>query len=164
MSVQFKFFWVSAQNSSSIENDLNHFLSSVHVLKIQKEFVSNGSDSHFCILVEYIKSENQTSNSSTYKNSSSKKKVDYREILSPEDFSLYDTIRTWRKVVAQKEAVQLYTILTNEQMSIIAQKRINTLNGLKEIEGLGDTRIDKYGKEIIEIVVSETQKQEKNNK
>jgi hypothetical protein len=50
MSVQFKFFWVSAQNSSSIENDLNHFLSSVHVLKVQKEFVNNGSDSHFCIL------------------------------------------------------------------------------------------------------------------
>jgi len=50
MSVQFKFFWVSAQNSSSIENDLNRFLSSVHVLKVQKEFVNNGSDSHFCIL------------------------------------------------------------------------------------------------------------------
>jgi len=50
MSVQFNFFWVPAQNSSNIENDLNHFLSSVHVLKVKKEFVNNGSDSHFCIL------------------------------------------------------------------------------------------------------------------
>jgi len=161
MSIQFKFFWVSAQNSSNIENDLNNFLSSVDVIKVQKEFVNNGSDSHFCILVEYIRSQNTKS---SFNNTVSKKKIDYREILSPDDFSLYDKIRSWRKMVAQKEAVQLYTVLTNEQMAKISQDKIKTLNGLSKIEGLGDTRIKKYGNEIIEIVVNETQKQEKNNK
>jgi len=38
----------------------------------------------------------------------------YREVLSPEDFALFVKLRDWRKQAAEKEAVPVYTIFTNE--------------------------------------------------
>jgi superfamily II DNA helicase RecQ len=46
----------------------------------------------------------------------------------------------------------VYTIFTNEQLAAVAQKRTATLSGLKEIEGVGDSRISKYGEEIIKLI------------
>ena len=155
MAVQYKFFWVSSTNSSNVENEMNKFLRSVRVVNVRKEFVNNGNDSQFCIIVEYMNFNNNDNNADSSDTKTFKKgKVDYREVLSPEDFSLYDKIRTWRKETAKKEAVQLYTILTNEQMAQIAQKKITTKKGLNEIDGFGEGRMKKYGEEIIEIVTN----------
>ena len=48
--------------------------------------------------------------------------------------------------------IQLYTILTNEQMAKIDEKRIVNVEELKKISGIGDQRIKKYGKDIINVM------------
>ena len=56
----------------------------------------------------------------------SKKKIEYKEVLSPEDFSIYAKLRDWRKETAAREAVQLYNVFMNEQMAVMVQKRVNS--------------------------------------
>jgi superfamily II DNA helicase RecQ len=78
--------------------------------------------------------------------------VDYKELLKPEEFQVFSRLRDWRKAVAEKEGVPVYTVLTNEQLAQIVQKRINTKAGLKEIEGVGEARVEKYGEAVLKVV------------
>ena len=43
--------------------------------------------------------------------------VDYREVLKPEEFEMFSRLREWRKALAEKEGVPVYTLLTNEQLA-----------------------------------------------
>ena len=85
-----------------------------------------------------------------------------REVLSPEDFSIYARIRDWRKEKANQEGVQLYTIFTNEQIAKMMENRITSKNKLKEIEGIGDARVEKYGNDVLNILKEEMAKQDEN--
>ncbi|KPA09753.1 HRDC domain-containing protein [Candidatus Magnetomorum sp. HK-1] len=154
MALQYKVFALSAKGGSEIE--LNQFLNTVNVITVHREFINNGDNSFFSIIVEYMKN---SSSIPAFK-SESKKRIDYREVLSPEDFALYAKIRDWRKETAQKQAVQLYTIMTNEQMATIAKNRITTKDGLSKIDKFGDARMNNYGDDLIAIVKNEITIQE----
>ncbi|MEN6423125.1 MAG: HRDC domain-containing protein [Smithella sp.] len=127
---------------------MNAFLRSVRALTIHKEFVSQGENSLWCLAVEYLPQAGEKD----FKKGENRNKTDYREILSPEDFTLFVKLREWRKQAATAEAVPVYTIFTNEQLAAIAQKRTATLADLKTIDGVGESRAGKYGDAILKIV------------
>jgi len=81
-----------------------------------------------------------------------KPKVDYREILSVEEFSLFSKLRDKRKQLASRDGVQVYTIMTNEQLAELVRKKINTIEGFKEISGVGESRLKKYGMDFIKVI------------
>jgi len=90
--------------------------------------------------------------------------VDYKDVLSPEDFAVFAKLREWRKKTADAEAVPVYTIFNNEQLAKIVEKKIITKKALQEIEGVGEARVKKYGDAVISIMtspeVTETKKAE----
>jgi superfamily II DNA helicase RecQ len=75
-------------------------------------------------------------------------------VLKPEEFEVFSRLRDWRKAVAEKEGVPVYVVLTNEQLAQIVQKKTNTKAGLKEIEGVGDARVEKYGDAILKLLAA----------
>jgi len=150
MSLQYKFFIIPAATAEESESELNRFLRSVRVITIHREFISNGQNSSWAMAVEYLKDSSKESGAETA--ASGKKKVDYKEILSPEDFAVYSKLREWRKLSATQENITMYVILTNEQMAKISEKRITAKAALSEIEGLGDARVKKYGDAVIKIM------------
>ncbi len=70
----------------------------------------------------------------------------------PEEFEVFSRLRDWRKAVAEKEGVPVYVVLTNEQLAQMVQKKVNTKTGLKEIEGVGDPRVEKYGESLLALL------------
>ena len=81
-------------------------------------------------------------------------KVDYKEVLKPEEFEVFSRLRDWRKTVAEKEGVPVYVVLTNEQLAQMVQKKVNSKTGLKEIEGVGDARVEKYGEVLVQLLAA----------
>jgi len=144
--VQYKFFTIPITHPNDSEQELNTFIGSHRVLVVQREFVSNGENSFWALAVEYLASSQDTS-----RQNNRKKTVDYREVLSTEDFALFSKLREWRKEVAEKEAVPVYTIFTNEQLAKIACNRVTGPKELQEIEGVGTSRIKKYAG-ILEVI------------
>lgn len=124
------------------EAELNRFLRSVRVLQVQKEFVNLGAQSFWSLCVEYIES-------ATVKAKNSRPSIDYKEVLSPEDFELFSNLREVRKELAAEETVPVYAICTNEQLAEIAKQRPQTLADLKKIDGLGDAKVEKYGERLL---------------
>ena len=81
--------------------------------------------------------------------------VDYKEVLSPEDFVIFARLRETRKELAKTEQVPAYAIFTNEQLAEMARVRPVSKNGLAKIVGVGESRIQKYGTRFLKILKEE---------
>jgi transposase len=66
---------------------------------------------------------------------------------------LYAKLRAWRSRKAAELETELYTIIPNKPLKLIAQEKPVTLQTLKEIEGMGPKRVKAYGAEILDIVL-----------
>jgi superfamily II DNA helicase RecQ len=132
--------------STALEEELNKFLRSVRILTVNRELVHDGANSFWTLAVEYLSGAPESPANE------GRKKIDYREVLSPEDFTLFARLRDWRKEAAHQEGVPVYIIFTNDQLALVAGRRIATKAALGEIEGVGEARIKKYGEAVLEIV------------
>jgi len=75
---------------------------------------------------------------------------DWRK-LAEGDLGLFNLLRQWRLKCSQKEGVPPYVVLTNQQLVQIVKTRPQTLADLLKIEGVGQGKVEKYGKEILKI-------------
>ena len=123
--------------------DLNGFLSSTRVVSVQSHFVVKKEIPYLIFIVEYLDS-NKAKNQAA-------PKIDYREKLSEDDFIIFSQLRDLRKSLAEKEGVPVYAIFTNAQLAKIVEKRIENKQGLLSIQGVGESKVKKYGNTFIAL-------------
>lgn len=147
--MQYTFFTIHEYDSSEEVEELNRFLRSVQVISVAKEFVvADGLGRwHFC--VEYLERGGVAAGEGQGK---SNKNKDYQKILPAEDFAIFAALRTWRKEQATIDNVPVYAIFTNDQLAKIAGRRVASKGELQEIDGIGEAKVNKYGKSVLAIV------------
>ncbi len=77
--------------------------------------------------------------------------------LSPEDLpadrrELAEALRLVRKEISDRQNIPPYAVFTNVTLAEIAATRPKSYEGLFRISGLGERRIEKYGKDILDTV------------
>jgi superfamily II DNA helicase RecQ len=149
MPSQFKFFVIMARRLED-EELLNRFLLHNRVLTVHREFVHDGENSYWSLAVEYLAGEGKTAGQSS--GQSGKNRIDYKEVLSPGDFAVFAKLREWRKDKAGQDGVPVYTIFSNEQLAGIAVQRVISKTSLRELEGVGESRVKKYGEAVIQLM------------
>ncbi len=147
--MQLKMFVVSVKNVSATEAEMNAFLRAHRVLAVKKEFVGDGENSFWAFCVEYL----EGSVSGVGVAPGRLPRIDYKESLKPDEFEVFSRLREWRKGVAEKENVPVYVIFTNEQLAEMVRKRVSSKTALKEIEGVGEARVEKYAEGLLERLV-----------
>lgn len=147
--MQLKLFVLPIKNLAAPEAEMNAFLRSHRMLTVKKEFVADGENSFWTFCVEYLESAPGGSPPAGGK----LPKVDYKEVLKPEEFEVFSRLRDWRKGVAEAEGVPVYVVFTNEQLAEMVKQKAGTKAALKGIEGVGDARIEKYGAAVLERLV-----------
>src|SRR5208337_4616636 len=115
----FRFFTVPIQNAEQAEAELNGFLRGHKVLSIDRRWVEQGPTSFWTFCVDYIDGQA----TAFVGDRGVRGKVDYKEVLSPEEFTVFAKLREVRKEIAQAEAVPVYTIFTNEQLAEMVKAR-----------------------------------------
>jgi len=129
---------------------MNAFLRGHRVLAVRKEFVADGENSYWTFCVEYM------DGSAGAAVLPDRPKVDYREELTPEEFQVFSRLRDWRKGVAEKEKIPVYTVLTNGQLAEVVRRKVQTKAALKEISGVGEARVEKYGEGLLGMLLGGT--------
>lgn len=147
--MQLKLFVLPIKNLGAAEAEMNAFLRGHRVLAVKKEFVPDGENSFWSFCVEYL----DGTAPGAVPPGGRLPKVDYKEVLKPEEFEVFSRLREWRKTVAEKEGVPVYVVLSNEQLAAMVRRRASTKAQLKEVEGVGDARIEKYGDALLERLV-----------
>ena len=65
---------------------------------------------------------------------------------------LYRTLREWRNERAKQTGSPSYVIMRNVQVAEICRRLPRTIAALKEIEGVGEATVGKYGEDILKQI------------
>jgi superfamily II DNA helicase RecQ len=144
----YRFFQVSVRDSGVAEEELNRFLRGHRVLSVDRRWVDLGTESYWSFCVDYLEPAS-TSGSSARPSGEQRGKVDYREVLNPEQFAAFVKLRTLRQAISKEEAVPVYVVFTNEQLAAMVQKGAASKADLGRIDGVGEARVQKYGERFL---------------
>ena len=81
-----------------------------------------------------------------------KRDESWRESLTEADWPLFNTLRTWRSETAKREGIPPYVIANNRQLAEVAKVRPQTLAALGGIDGFGEAKLAKHGKDLLALV------------
>jgi superfamily II DNA helicase RecQ len=149
---QFVSFFVSPFGEKSVTDELNAFLRSHRIVNVEKKLIDSERGTGWVFLVEYgTEVGKNTSNTS--------QRIDYREILNPTEYALYDKLRNLRKEIAEKSGIPVYTVFTNDQLASMVKKPPRVVKDLFGIAGVGEARIKQYGEAFLNLFSKEGQAQ-----
>lgn len=97
-------------------------------------------------LVEYTENEG---GKSAYTMSS---KVDWRDVINPSQFTVYDLVRKTRKEIGDKTKIHLYEILSNEQLALMAQNPPKTKEDFLKIKGVNEQKYKQFGEIFLKAI------------
>lgn len=142
--MQIKTFVLPVISENGELEEFNRFLRSVRILEVKKEFVKIDCRFFWAVCVTYICQNTITSGTSQY----GKGKVDYKEILSETDFERFCQLRKIRKRLADDAAIPAFAVFTDAELAEMSKIEKLTVSALKNIKGIGERKIEKFGVEI----------------
>lgn len=149
---------IPGESSEEAEEEaLNRFLSMHRILSVQSQLTTNVSGSYWVWCVEYVESNRHADMMST---GAALPKVDYATVLAPIEFSRYNALRELRKKFASEEAVKPFVVFTNAQLAELARRNPSSLAALKDVDGIGEARCQKYGQRVLEVLATCVEKPE----
>lgn len=74
--------------------------------------------------------------------------------LTPDERRRYEALRTWRNQHARKTGRPPYVVFTNRQAADIARKTPSTRAELGELQGIGASRVEDFGDEVLALLGS----------
>ena len=95
------------------------------------------------------------SESTVKRNDNDAERAAFQRLLSELDETeraRYERLLQWRREGARREGVPHYVLLTNRQALDLARRAPRTLEGAGQVKGIGRRRLQKHGREILEVL------------
>ncbi len=83
------------------------------------------------------------------------KKVETPAELPTEATGLFEKLRAWRAAAAKEQGVPAYVIFHDATLRQIAAAPPADLAGLAEVNGVGETKLARYGQQILEVLADQ---------
>jgi len=77
-----------------------------------------------------------------------------RQRLSVDDGPLMIALRAWRTGRARADGVPAYVVAHDQTLAAIADLRPASLAALRRVRGMGPTKLDRYGEEILAVIAA----------
>lgn len=68
------------------------------------------------------------------------------------DSPLYVELADWRRAKAKEQGVPAYVVFNNRTLGALASMHPSTLDELMQVPGIGPTKAERYGEEILELI------------
>jgi superfamily II DNA helicase RecQ len=158
-----QFFCIPVFHPQPAQDELNQFLSSHRVVRVERQWLADGERSCWAVCVETASgpgplpeslkaAAGRGSRDPGVADRSGKVKPDYRDLLSPEDFAVYAQLRALRKQVAEREGMPAYAVLNNDQLAALVQRRVGSAAAFGQIEGVGPARVERYAALFLSVL------------
>jgi DNA helicase-2/ATP-dependent DNA helicase PcrA len=76
------------------------------------------------------------------------------KIPAEERSALSNALRAWRTTRARDDAVAAFIVFHDSTIEAIAERRPRSIAELRRVPGVGPTKLDRYGEEIIGVVAT----------
>jgi DNA helicase II / ATP-dependent DNA helicase PcrA len=77
---------------------------------------------------------------------------------SPADGPMYAALRSWRRERAQADDVPAYVVFHNTTLAAIAEHAPTSLGELAHVPGVGPTKLERYGDEVLAVLSAGAQR------
>ncbi|HVW40113.1 MAG TPA: DNA helicase RecQ [Amycolatopsis sp.] len=75
--------------------------------------------------------------------------------MPPEAAPVFERLRTWRATTAKDQGIPAYVVFHDATLRQIAAERPSTLERLGAISGVGETKLARYGEQILAVLAAE---------
>ena len=133
------------------DEELRAFVDGHEVMDVRYEFFTHGQSPYLMVLLAY--QGDQAGDPSRRWRVAGKRGERPYDGLTPEEKERYDALHKWRAGRAKLDGVPVYVILVNKQMADIARARPETIGALQAIDGIGAGRTERYGEDIMRVLV-----------
>lgn len=145
--MQVKIFDVISLCAEEELEQLNKFLRGHKVLEVDRQFyVSSDGVGHWSFMVLYLQG---VASQSTV--GEKREKIDYKTVLGVEEFERFTKLRLIRKQLAADDAVPAYAVFSDAELAQIAQLPSVEASAMVKITGIGERRVEKYGRLMCEL-------------
>lgn len=148
--MQIRIFNIPLTDNGEVQSELNRFLAGHKVLEVEQRFFQNEKGGFWSFCVRHLAA------ASGFVSSAGKVKVDYREVLSEAEFAVFSRLREIRKQLALEDGVPAYAVFTDEELSGIARLTELSESKLKSVTGIGEKKVIRYGKNMLEMYNQKT--------
>jgi len=155
--MQYRIFNVPVPESEPEVEEMNRFLRGNRIVAIEKQLVGVGNTSYWSFCVQYI-GASTSDFKSNFPQGEKKEKIDYKNVLDTPAFEIFSKLRVLRKQIAENDAVPAYAVYTDAELAEISKLDAITPKNLLTINGIGDKRVEKYGKLMCELFEKDAQK------
>jgi DNA helicase II / ATP-dependent DNA helicase PcrA len=73
---------------------------------------------------------------------------------APMDDELFEALRSWRKRIASEAGFPPYIVFRDETLAAVARRKPVTLRELAACPGVGPTKLERYGDDVLDLVAS----------
>lgn len=122
------------------DEDFQKFLLNKKVKRVLPEFFQMPHKAYWTVFAEY---------ETILDDAGPKRKT---PALSEPEQTLFNKLRIWRTDKAEKEGIPVFIISTNRELTEIVTKKCMTFEALRQIKGFGKKKVERHGREILEIV------------
>ncbi len=126
------------------------FLADKEVLSIHDHFFVSDHAPYLALVVCYRPSaivDAAAKSAEGYKRE--RRDESWRELLTEADWPLFNALRNWRNERSKQEGIPPYVICNNRQLAAMVKMRPQSMEALRRIEGFGDAKLGKYGKDLL---------------
>lgn len=131
------------------QEKVNQFLEQVNMRKSSTALVED-KVKYWTILFYYTEKENQT-HVKTKTETAETNHVNESK-LTPHQKEIYLALKEWRNSIADEKRLPAYTILHNQTLFDIVIKKVESIEELEKIRGIGSSKIAQYGEAIIAVL------------
>lgn len=155
--LQCKIFKINMTPEDNLKdmNTLNKFLFDNNITSIKEQFVAGKVD-YWLVFVTY-----EHKNDTITKNINKEQIITLKEDNTGIDEKLLEKIKTWRTEKCRQSKLPAYTILHNETAVEIAKIQPTAYENLDKIKGIGQKFKEKYGSEIIDMIINHRKESER---
>lgn len=134
------------------DEPLRDFMKDKEVISIRDHLFVRNEIPYLTLIVKYFPFRQEAAPKAASEIKAGEKRDEsWKEGLSEVDMGLFNLFRDWRSQRSKKEGVPPYVLMTNKQIADVVKQRPQSLADLMKIDGVGKSKADKYGEDILSI-------------
>ena len=129
------------------QEKVNQFLKTVKMHKSSTQLIEDKVN-YWSILFYYTEKESEEKTNIQIENTTKVNQAD----LSSEQMEIYLALKEWRNAIASEQKLPAFTIFHNQTLINIAHAKIDKIEDLSGVKGIGQAKLSKYGSDIIALL------------
>lgn len=136
------------------DKEIINFLVNKNLVSIKDYLVERNNEPYLVFVITYTNSDKDIKTNIKNGASLNQKTKDesWKELITPDNEPIFNTLRSWRYEMSKKEGVPSYIVFTNKQLAEIVSKKPASLNQLSQIDGIGPGKMQKYGTQVLDLI------------